>query len=699
MGFETESAPKRAFLPQPFEVSSRSSKPSTLDQQPSKPNDDSNKLHNNTTPADHNDGGASRSAVDQHIPDQFPASVLQPQLSAEIQSAETGVSDSGEASTKRSRSVQAAEPTDASPKRRFLPQPIDSTTRSSRSSKSSEVDRNKPGADAAKTTRRIVPQLVETTTERCGRRIHENGSGKQGNNLDVENKAVKPEPNSQSKPKKFLPQLLETEKRSFRQSATPRNAIPIPKPRVTSVDEQESRFSYANLLRRQQSRQQGKPSSFRVPDLPVIPSNSSECSEKSPLPSLSTSPTLSDESSKPHQRGDQCRESCDEQYANYLLSLAARSAEDQLKEQALAAFPNEQVYQSVSHFAIDREDTDNDAERMELALRDMQMNIPLCRRESSVNLGWELEEMRRHKEESEMRARERMFNANANQSRFSAAAIATRQAAENKEIERWQNKLPKEQQKALTSPPMLGSDIVFPQSISPKSTKCETDHFPVPRRDSGGEPVEEENDCALWTAGLHVENCGDGGLWKGTCNKSDQSPCKIPRLGIITPAIDPKTGMFANLNGIAAASIPSQLPTTPPDSEDPNIENMDRLLRREEEIKREFHDGFVTQIYNYLSLGYPCVARDFDAELSKISHISLEELRKDDHHANAKGYVGAPEGDGVSEDGVAGGKCVRWTALKQYILEWARQQPIIQGVDADVVKDWGATARRGSWAV
>ena len=78
-----------------------------------------------------------------------------------------------------------------------------------------------------------------------------------------------------------------------------------------------------------------------------------------------------------------------------------------------------------------------------------------------------------------------------------------------------------------------------------------------------------------------------------------------------------------------------------------------------------------------------------------ITRIPVEDLRRDDELADAKGYVGAPEGKGLDEDSVRDGKCIRWTALRLYIHEWARQQPDMADRKPD---EWGVRARRGSWA-
>ena len=102
---------------------------------------------------------------------------------------------------------------------------------------------------------------------------------------------------------------------------------------------------------------------------------------------------------------------------------------------------------------------------------------------------------------------------------------------------------------------------------------------------------------------------------------------------------------------------------------------IDKKLTLERQIEEDFPDRVITQIYNYLSLGYPSLAWAFDEELAKISRIAIDELRKDDEQMDAKGYVGVPEGNGYEEVDVVGGKCRRWEALRLYVREWARQAP------------------------
>lgn len=152
----------------------------------------------------------------------------------------------------------------------------------------------------------------------------------------------------------------------------------------------------------------------------------------------------------------------------------------------------------------------------------------------------------------------------------------------------------------------------------------------------------------------------------------------------------------------------------------------------EEKIRAEFTDRFVTQVYNYLSLGYPAMARDYDEELAKISRIPVDELeRDDDDELAADGGMGTSARGHISLDAdekevaaaaaaaataatVSNGdkpangdhretaspfnhdNCPRWRALKLYIYEWARQHPDLDNVSLPA---WGVQERRGSWGV
>lgn len=415
----------------------------------------------------------------------------------------------------------------------------------------------------------------------------------------------------------------------------------------------ESKFSYASLLRRQETRRH----SFRVPELPSIQSNSSdESGESSQSPSRSVSPTkTSSKSTSGSKAGNTSRQSRDGEFSEYLLSLAARSAQRELKEQALAAFPNEQVYEPVDHFAIDDEEKDSEAG----SLNYPEKPLVKSRRRSSVDLSWELEYMRQHKEEAEQRLRAMATSRN-----FGMESTVRPSTPKNRG----------------PSPPMLGDDIVLPWSFSPQSTICENPSAdgssrapPGPCTDFGG----------LWGARTHAKGGEGAGLWMGTCQK-DEDCERNPQAasGIMTPMVldeDDEVSRGSSASTLNHTGVASQ----PPSQAAGNLD----LSKVDEE---EFHAGFVTQVYNYLSLGYPCMARDYDHELSRISGVTVEDLRRDDLHTDAKGHLVTPE----SELAVA---CRRWKALRLYVQEWARQQPGMWE-DETCLEAWGMPERRGSWA-
>ncbi|GAB1207744.1 hypothetical protein APSETT445_006474 [Aspergillus pseudonomiae] len=94
-------------------------------------------------------------------------------------------------------------------------------------------------------------------------------------------------------------------------------------------------------------------------------------------------------------------------------------------------------------------------------------------------------------------------------------------------------------------------------------------------------------------------------------------------------------------------------------------------------------------------MGYPCVARYYDYELSRVSGIPVPELRRDDMNTDAKGYVSIVENPrtGTSVSDV----CSRWLALRSYIRDWASQQAT-SAEDNSSHGTWGVRERRGSWA-
>ncbi|OKL58707.1 hypothetical protein UA08_06265 [Talaromyces atroroseus] len=667
---------------------------------------------------------------------------------------------------------------DAERPRRILPQPTETSSRSSRKNlvtqtgaSSSEDSSNHPQSSASqgldsKKPNRPLPQPFEVKTSN-GKGYSENM--KHGSESEKEDKrglhtanAIRkfyPEPietvkmsrrkpvkaqsgsNSSSSqstpPRKFTPQLIETGKRSFRQAETlltpgasrsfdgafGNNGLSRPTSppisrgqQMTAAREEssyptESPFSYASLLQRQEGRRH----SFRVPDLPAIPSNSSEGSDNYDLPpSLSTTPSASSEESANRLAAkNRFRESCDERFSGYLLSLAARSAEKQLQDQALAAFPNEQDHQPVSHFAIDGDEEFGDEDIDAVATTMPRINNrgdEIFRRESLTDLTWELDEMRRHKEVAELKDLG-VRKSDAHESKFSAAAIAARQSQKPEDkaslFAGWRRDLGLAQMRHAASPPMLGDDIVFTLSVSPQGSASETDQM-VSVSQAEPAPPGDMHQTGLWTTEANVQDIQRPGLWMGLClkdqgNEQQFSPLHKARNGIATPKADHGTfdGSYFDLkmdlddhknhndSDVQSVNMSTDetepLPTTPKTAA-PETKQTDAM-------EHEFDDRFVTQVYNYLSLGYPSLARYYDLELSKISGIPVAELRQDDLRREAKGYVvNVPNGNGPEN-------CMRWKALRLYIKEWTTQRPEIDLNNDESLDAWGVIERRGSWAV
>ncbi|KAL5317688.1 hypothetical protein ACEPPN_014786 [Leptodophora sp. 'Broadleaf-Isolate-01'] len=560
--------------------------------------------------------------------------------------------------------------------RRFAVEPVETTTRSN---KKEDKENNDGGVDmmdfapaatatAAPPKRRFVPEPVETTHK---------------TNRQPVKPLPTPEPTPVSIPpqetpveatpkprRKFVPELIETTKRSKKAGDSRPATLPTDKPELEAIasDEEE-------------------------PDL-------EDGYEDEGTPSLSGSFGSSEDSMMRLQLA-RTRESCDDRFSGYLLALAAKAAEKQLREQALAAFPNESMHEIVEHF-YDREiEGASDEESIEgvglLVLDDPKLeNI----RRKSTEVGWAAKEMQEHQEKLN-RLREEETNkkiaAEATKPTFqdpfwtngmTVKSTAFPRAAQPLEPVDKQKEAELKRMRSAASPPMLGSDLKFRMCPSPKATKFESDQ----RIDV------QPNKC---------EN--GGGLWGGYCIAEEPGEFLSPNASkqpalIQTPRADggvdddPFSSAFGN------HALPNGNGTKTPSSKHHHeggvrmLAGIDERLKAEvakskaeDALLEEFDDTFVTQVYNYLSLGYPSLARAYDEELSRISSCSQEELRADDSKKNVKGYIGIAEG--VQEE-----HCPRWKALRVYILEWARQHPSMSNGAASP-SAWGVRARRGSWAI
>lgn len=590
--------------------------------------------------------------------------------------------------------------------RRALPQPVETNIRHSRDS-SKDSTSHDPSSDSVTSNKRPLPQPIDSTSPT-------------------------------SKPRRFAPQIIDTQRRSRRNtdttdttpSLTPTDKThvtpgrqdhlplhirpgPLPVPPVNSPIASsdyipqipESHFSSSNLAKRQERRH-----SFRVPDLPAIKSQTeSEESNDSSVPSLSTSPSAdSDETQTRRQKKKRKKKaeirpgSQDDRYAGYLLSLAAKTAEKQLREQAMAAYPNENLHEHVDHYAIDGDSEDSDVEAGvgKLGLGG-QRSTRHGHRDSAA--GWDMAEMRKHQNKLEQQKRNQWATEQPEYGRRRSVKKSTEDAGNvhrggevagvpPKELMGWQKDNEMKPMRSAASPPMAGEDLKFPKCPSPQATRMDVHQYPGMKN---YKDQERRRHTGLWTPGGGSSRQNSvSGLWMGVNAASVQAKMVVPqplRSGLLTPTSERDDPLSAS-----AEYSSHHLPPSPPDIQEDN--KIDNTLRRELSIEQELNDSFVTQVYNYLSLGYPSLARKFDEELSKITRVSVEDLRKDDGLVNAKGYVGAPEGTGTDVRGIMEGqtKCERWCALRKYVREWGRQQPEMR-VRGD--GGWGARARKGSWAL
>ncbi|KAI9831922.1 MAG: hypothetical protein M1819_004644 [Sarea resinae] len=594
------------------------------------------------------------------------------------------------------------------PSRRFVPEPTETTTKSSRS----KAARGQAGDASPKTT----PQPIETSTK-----SNRKGSPPEGRERSPEKAPRKfvPEPieiSTKTSRRRFTPQLIETTKRTRKSGDVAPALLPTDKTEVSPGDD----LKLPRHARLQQEGLAGVPEdatstavgtglhpprrssslhphvntrrhSFAVPALEAIESNSEDDDSNCPSLSTSASASSSDNISELYKHATRVRESCDDRFSGYLLALAAKAAEKQLRESALAVYPNEEFHETVDHYIDTTSDLSSEgALTSRSSSRDEDGDVNMDRRESAAGIGWELLEMRKHQERMAEKKAKREASLTLSQSHSNTAQVARgandASAAPKDKLGGWKKGAALKSMKEAASPPLLGADIKFPRCLSPKSTRLDVDQYPRSHQGSPTSSQEAVETGGLWAVGGESPKSKKaGGLWMGCCKAADEPAPQSPR-GIMTPAIE-KEDPFNSVSVAGLFKPPGK--AARPD----NIPGIDNVMSKEEEMEREFNDSFVTQVYNYLSLGYPSVARKFDEELSKISRVPVEELSKDDQRANAKGYVDI----GLEDGSPAHNECARWRALRAYIWEWGRQRPGMAKESGN--GRWGVLARKGSWAV
>ena len=625
--------------------------------------------------------------------------------------------------------------------RRFAPQPIETTTSSSKSSRRFAPE---PVETTKRSNRRFAPEPIETTTRSSRQKFAKDWeeqtspTGKFKAN-PMEAVAIS---NGQFKgalkppTKKFRPQLIETAQRhrkagddmptllpSDKTEATPDSAISARKARILGIPPTPPTNTptfditqnplFLEIQRnaspcRRRSYFSCSQHSFRVPDLDPIESSESEASAP---PSPTESPPYTSDHSFMYKEATRRRESVDDSSAGYLLELAAKAAEKQLRKQALAAFPNSDFHEPVAHYV------DHDTEGSEPSVTEAKQQQ---QRESSfTQVNWDLVAMREYREKQiadkeKQKPKEYIkpaFSPFGNPAGFLDAATAKKFANERKDPEL-------ERQRKEARPPMLGQDIKFPRCESPEPSRfdptqgCDAVRTAMCYLSEQSKAASEKGESlwcgkgngrqtsttpSLWS-NANSRASSTTGLWGGFCvNGGDKSP-RGPT-GLLTPHNEKP-------NPMSPCPTPSTslLPPTPPASssgitfENTGFSGIDEKLAVEQSIEEEFGDNFVTQVYNYLSLGYPSMARPFDEELSKISHIPISELRQDDHLASSRGYIRLGKDGNLKDTEITEETCMRWRALRIYIQEWARQHPNMSE-DEFMVGGRGTAVRKGSWAL
>jgi len=602
-------------------------------------------------------------------------------------------------------------------RRRFLVEPVEQTARSNRKGEDGPADTG----ETRSSVRRILPEPIETLTKNSKTSVT---SGQPHSSRVKSPQSALPQPiessKTSSKTRKIAPQLMETARRSRKRTDTlpailpsdktdehqpyellhiPKHSRPTPIPPVNSPvastepgpQLHESRFSSASLAKRAPRRH-----SFRVPELARIASSESEEELKSPPLSTSTSARL--ENSDHYRHATRIRESVDDRSSGYLLALAAKAAQKQLREQVLAAYPNEHDHEPVDHFAVDRDSETEEGE----GKAEGPANRKAMSHKRDSDETWDAAELRKNRDKLRLPEKDHKGTVRIEWDRRKLAKgpfIDTGETAMYANAAQGGEKgTDKQEWRAMrkaASPPMAGGDLRFPKCQSPRQTRLDVGSYPLSSKyPKARSPTAEHS--GLWTPSGGASRQGSkSGLWMGVCALSAQealAPPQMIRSGLLTPG-EERDDPFT-----PALESKQQLPPSPPSSFENKVGGIDDVLQREKTIDEEFDDAFVTQIYNYLSLGYPSLAQKFDYELSKITKVPVETLRRDDCNANAKGYVGAPEGTGLDMRGMQEGHCERWIALRLYVREWARQHPHMLSKDDGANKDWGARARKGSWA-
>ena len=610
-------------------------------------------------------------------------------------------------------------------------------------------------ANANEPRRRFAPVPIETTFQSV-RKGPQPGNPQLGPHAeltpDASPRTPSPVPRELGERRRFAPQLIETSRRTRRAGD--------PGPATKPADKTDITPYTKNIYT-------AKPKTRRKPSNTALHEDDE------------------DEEEMLRRMPPTRRETEDEGVQEYLLELAAKEADRQIQEAALAAFPNSQAREGgVAHFYFN-ESSDGENSPENVSPAEQRVHNRVRRKSSDVDVSWWQKHMQDHAQQlsrergeqeqpgrddedvdmitdaeldkMELPAppealwtttskiapedrRESMADVGPlNDSPATAQKTADQAMADAPPVV--VSKAPElpypassfkpppaseglgrsfgafgmtpdspqlEKMRKAASPPMLGKDLVFRECPSPKWTKLEPNH-PFAKH-------QEETKSR--------DDTGEGGLWGGYCVKRGADGTCLayeypegPRL-LATPAVpgtpleehgdfdwsspsDEPVSMFSgstdSTSGLSVAdhrsrNVSRHKPTFSVTSLDERLHQEKIREEKMDKITQEFNDEFITQVYNYLSLGYPATACIFDEELSKITHMSQADLKKEDEAQMAKGHMLEMKLDETRHDE----PCPRWKALKTYIHEWARQHPNLDNLDS---QHWGVRERRGSWAI
>lgn len=199
-----------------------------------------------------------------------------------------------------------------------------------------------------------------------------------------------------------------------------------------------------------------------VPELESIESSESEeggleDDGRPDTPSLSGS-IVSSEDSIMRSQIARTRESCDDRFSGYLLELAAKAAEKQLREEALAAFANNDMHQPVEHY-YDRE-IDGHSEDGSIAIARLPHEI-LGMVDDSQTSDWSSKEHATHLETIARQMNDNTSYRNADepkQGHFNDPFWTNSMTVKPEDVHK-QAELKKMRDAAC--PPMLGDDLEF----------------------------------------------------------------------------------------------------------------------------------------------------------------------------------------------------------------------------------------------